>query len=203
MKSEDNNRNILKLRAKFYNLNNELLQSGFNISELQFAVSNPKTNVFNVLFVASGIIVVILCILYESGIFEVVLNQALGIRCVIPNNYFVWEATRPVSDCQFCTNVTEPVVLYNLSQTEFSQYAYSSKPIIIKRAFLYWPAVTLFNFEFFQNLYNNVEDGYRSVDEECQFLHFQSNFISLRDVFAMSSSRINNEPGQKPWYVGW
>lgn len=91
----------------------------------------------------------------------------------------------------------------NVTREEFAPYAYSSKPIVVKKAFLHWPAMKYFDFYFFKELYQNVEDSVRSVDEECQFLHFQSNFISLRDVFAMSKARIEHKPGEKSWYVGW
>lgn len=94
-------------------------------------------------------------------------------------------------------------MLQNVTREEFAPYAYSSKPIVIKRAFLHWPAMKYFDFKFFKELYESVEDSVKSVDEECQFLHFQSNFISLRDVFAMRRERIERRPGEKSWYVGW
>lgn len=42
-----------------------------------------------------------------------------------------------------------------------------------------------------------------SVHEDCQFLNFKSNFITLRDVFDMSEERVKFKAGEKPWYVGW
>lgn len=42
-----------------------------------------------------------------------------SIRCFVPNNYMIWEATRPISDCQFCVGVNHPLILSNVSQTEF------------------------------------------------------------------------------------
>lgn len=166
-------------------------------------VREPKTTTsccyFRITSLFTVITAIVLCVLFEFNLVE----YAQGVRCVIPNNYFIWEATRPISDCQFCMNVTEAIILENVTREQFTPYAYSSRPIVIKGAFLHWPAMKYFDFEFFKELYESVEDSYRSVDEECQFLHFQSNFISLRDVFAMSEARIQGKPGEKSWYVGW
>lgn len=51
---------------------------------------------------------------------NVVIEYFTSIRCFVPNNYMIWEATRPISNCQFCAGVKRPLILSNLSQTEFS-----------------------------------------------------------------------------------
>lgn len=43
----------------------------------------------------------------------------MSIRCFVPNNYMIWEATRPISNCQFCAGVDRPLILPNISQMEF------------------------------------------------------------------------------------
>lgn len=166
---------------------------------VQEAENTTSCCCFRLTLLFTVITAIVLCLLCECNFVE----YAQGVRCVIPNNYFIWEATRPISDCQFCLNVTEAIVLKNVTREQFAPYAYSSQPIVIKEAFLHWPAMKYFDFKFFKELYESVEDSYRSVDEECQFLHFQSNFISLRDVFAMSEERIQRKAGEKSWYVGW
>lgn len=128
------------------------------------------------------------------------INFLLSIRCVVPHNYFTWEATRPLSDCLFCSNLTEVLELPNVTREQFEPYAYSSRPIIIRGAFLHWPAMKLFDFQFFKELYESADS---SVEPECQFLHFKSDFITLRDIFSMSEKRVKNLPGEKSWYVGW
>lgn len=207
MTVRENNEEILRIKNELSDLSKNLLKSGIQLSELKVIASQTLEvqNSFSLkkICLISSIIVLVVCILYQCGIFEAILNYVLGIRCIIPNNYFVWEATRPISDCQFCVNVTEPIILLNLTREEFRKYAFSSKPIVIKNALRHWPAMTVFDFKFFKSLYDNIDDAYRSVDEECQFLHFKSNFISLRDVFMMSEARVNNEPGESSWYVGW
>lgn len=178
-------------------LSKVLLNADFKLDEIQNELYTTNFITQKTVFVT--IIVLLIGCLYQTEVF----NYLLGIRCVVKNNYFVWEGTRPLSDCQFCLNVSSPIILPNVTREEFAQYAYTSKPVVIKKAFLHWPAMKHFDFKFFKNLYDSIEGSYQSVDEECQFLHFRSNFISIQDVFAMSDARIKHEPGEKSWYVGW
>lgn len=65
-----------------------------------------------------------IAILVVSVILAILVSQPfiayiLGIRCFVPNNYLVWEATRPVSDCSYCRNVRRPLILPNMTQAEF------------------------------------------------------------------------------------
>lgn len=175
------------------------LHQQFHENELRQQTETPLRPSCWKLTLLCSTIAIVICVLYDYNFLEYV----RGVRCLVPNNYFIWEATRPISDCNFCLNVTQPIVLPNVTREEFAPYAYSSKPIVIKKAFLHWPAMRHFDFYFFKELYESIEDSVKSVDEECQFLHFQSDFISLRDVFAMSEDRINHKPGEKSWYVGW
>lgn len=122
-----------------------------------------------------------------------------------PNmNYFFFSIFR---------NVYEPLILKNLTRDDFAPFAYSSQPIIIKNAVSHWPAIKLLNFTYLKNLYENIPGA---LDEECQFLHFRSEFMSLRDVFQKISNNNenlkfpnhdynddNDNGKQKPWYVGW
>lgn len=75
--------------------------------------------------------------------------------------------------------------------------------MIIKGAAAHWPAMHLLNFTYLKSLYNSVPGAIDYVHEECQFLHFKSNFVTLHDVFAMSEARVNNTNGEDAWYVGW
>ncbi|KAL3285234.1 hypothetical protein HHI36_019346 [Cryptolaemus montrouzieri] len=191
------------LEQKFLELNKIYLKNGVPLEALEKAIN--KSNKHSTGFIIS-IILLLFAVIYEFDIINFVsylLVYGKGVRCIVPNNYFVWEATRQISDCSFCLNVTEPIILNNATKEEFQPYAYSSKPILIKNAFIHWPAMKIFNFEFFRDLYSNNEEAYKSVDDECQFLHFKSDFTSLRDVFNMDENRILNKPGYKSWYVGW
>lgn len=193
--------NVTQIKRCFIDLNLEGLNYGLDVQKIR----NKKRKHSLILgkSVHITLSVIVICIFYECCYNRFAIQYAQGVRCIIPNNYFVWEATRPIPDCKFCINVTKPIVLPNVTKEEFKKYAYISKPVVIRKAFTHWPAIRHFDFYFFKKLYDSVQDSYKSVDEECQFLHFRSNFISLRDVFAMDSARIENKPGQKSWYVGW
>ncbi|KZC13473.1 hypothetical protein WN55_05024 [Dufourea novaeangliae] len=133
---------------------------------------------------------------------NIVHKRSSKTRCLVPNNYFIWEFTRPISNCDYCQDVTTALILPNLTREEFKKYAYSSRPMVIKNAATHWPASKVFSWKFFRDLYERTEGAYESVDE-CQFLHFKSNFTSLRDVFAMSEDRALQLSKKDPWYVGW
>ncbi|CAG4947016.1 unnamed protein product [Parnassius apollo] len=132
-----------------------------------------------------------------------VVYDILNTRCLVPINYLVWEATRPLADCDYCANVTKPIILRNITRNDFMKYAYSSKPIIVKNVISHWRATKEFSFYMFKRYYEQTIGSYESFDEGCQFLNFKSDLFSLKDVFNMPDKRVRNEPGQKPWYVGW
>lgn len=182
-------------------LNHYYLNLGCQVEDLEKAWISKKCVSLRTKIVI--VIIILVAITLKTNPFSAVISYVLGIRCILPNNYFIWEATRPIKDCSFCENVSEPIILNNLTQSEFFLYAYSSKPIVIKQAFLHWSAINTFSLDFFKKLYNKTEDGYRSVDEECQFLHFKSNFISIQDVFSMSEERSHHPHSDASWYVGW
>lgn len=48
-----------------------------------------------------------------------IVNSLLTARCLLPSNYLVWEATRPISDCSYCRNVTKPIILQNITREDF------------------------------------------------------------------------------------
>lgn len=155
-------------------------------------------------------------------------NSILSARCLLPSNYLVWEATRPLADCSYCENVTKPIILWNVTRQEFAvrsftlniepffgrglhnktmllfqSYVYTPRPIIVKNAIKHWRATKEFSFNMFKRLYEQTAGSYESLEEGCQFLNFKTDLFSLREVFSMPEARVRNEEGQKPWYVGW
>lgn len=54
-------------------------------------------------------------------------NSILSARCLLPSNYLVWEATRPLADCGYCENVTKPIILWNVTRQEFAVRKFSYK----------------------------------------------------------------------------
>ncbi|XP_013190579.2 uncharacterized protein LOC106134972 isoform X1 [Amyelois transitella] len=144
--------------------------------------------------------VTLFILLVISGI---AVNTILSSRCVLPSNYLVWEATRPLADCVYCENVTKPIILQNVTRRNFASFAYSSKPIIVKNAIKHWKAAKELNFNTFKQLYQQTVGSYESLEEGCQFLNFKTDLFTLKEVFEMPEARIRNDPGEKPWYVGW
>lgn len=202
-----------EIRRKYLLLTEEFLKQGASIKDLElitFTETNNKQNKksgFQSVFNKKSFIVVTIILFYsifvqKTGI-DFVIKYTQSARCLIPNNYLVWEFTRPVSNCDFCLGVDSVIVLDNITKEEFKKYAYSSKPIIVKKAASHWLASKVFSLQFFHSLYEQINGAYESVEEECQFLHFQSNFANLKEVFDMSYQRAMNFPGEDTWYIGW
>lgn len=139
-------------------------------------------------------------LLNKTRILDKLVETTLGVRCVIPNNYFVWEATRPVTDCGMCANLSRVIELDNCDREQFADFAYTSQPIVIRNAAQNWSAVN-FNFAFFKQLFADIADSYETIEEDCQFLSFKTDFLGLRDVFNMTDDRVRGR--ERPWYVGW
>lgn len=197
-----NNKICEDFKKSLEKINQFYLEFGIQLEDLEKEWRSKKTTrTYKTSFLL--LLITVISLICKSHYFISAVQFVLGIRCILPNNYFIWEATRPITDCSFCINITEPIVLSNLTSDLFSTYAYTSKPIVIKKAFLHWPALNVFSLQYFKELYNKTEDGYKSVDEECQFLHFKSDFISIQDVFLMSEQRSQNPQSDVSWYVGW
>jgi hypothetical protein len=129
--NKQNSKNVEEIKHIFLGLSRELVKSGFSTKELQNACleSNCSKYTSSSLFIIFLVLALLAAATYEYGLIASAVNYFLGIRCIVPNNYFVWEATRPVSDCSFCTNITKPIILGNVTREEFAPFAYSSKPI--------------------------------------------------------------------------
>lgn len=64
--------------------------------------------------IISLIIVSILTVVVSS-----IVHNILTARCLVPLNYLVWEATRPLADCDYCVNITKPIILQNVTRHDF------------------------------------------------------------------------------------
>lgn len=81
--------------------------------------SLPKSHHPNVVY---AIAILVVSLILAILVIQPFTAYVLGIRCFVPNNYLVWEATRPVSDCSYCRNVRRPLILPNMTQQEFLVY---------------------------------------------------------------------------------
>lgn len=181
----------------FLDLNRTLLSQGVTLKVLR-SISSQKSSSKDssrliIFFVLPLTLISVICLNPSS---------LLASRCILANNYLLWEFTRPVSDCSYCSNTTEALILKNASRESFKLFAYSSRPMIVKGAAKDWPASRVFSLDYFRQLYDEIPDAYESVVEECQFLHFHSDFENLQQVLQMDRKRAQNE-GSRPWYVGW
>lgn len=206
-------KNIQILYEKFVILNRDLLNFGVSIEELKEICFKGRKAVCTIqeskksarhsgLIVAVTLFGTVLVSILLKVILDSVMNT-LGTRCLLPNNYLIWEATRPETDCSMCKDVKTVLVFGNISRDEFRNYAYSSRPMLVKGAAMHWPAMQTFTYHFLKEIYQNVAGAYESIEEECQILTFKTEFKSLEDVFAMPESRVLLKEGEKPWYVGW
>lgn len=66
---------------------------------------------------------------------------------------------------------------------------------------MHWPAFEQLNFQYLKQLYEKHSEALDQFGDECQFLHFKSNFRSLRDFFAMPMAQAMS--GHPAWYVGF
>ncbi|XP_026737837.1 uncharacterized protein LOC113501050 [Trichoplusia ni] len=174
---------------------NGLMKQYNYICDYNDVVETKRTNKKLVVLILSAFIVLVLSVNF--------LNSILSARCLLPSNYLVWEATRPLADCCYCENVTKPIILWNVTRQNFEEYAYMRRPIIVKNAIKNWRATKEFSYNMFKRLYEETEGSYESLEEGCQFLNFKTDLFSLKEVFSMPDARVRNDDGQKPWYVGW
>lgn len=197
------NQSVIKDGLKVQQLKN--INSTKSCRYISHGKSSGTKNGYNFSYMCLGIFLISICsnILFRLPYFDGMMKNALGIKCVVPNNYLVWEATRPVADCNICRGVNSVMVLPNVTRDEFLNYAYSYRPIIIKNAAGHWPAMKVFSYSFFRDLFESTPGSYESIDEECQFLNFKTDLYSLKQVFSMSQKRVRNADGERPWYIGW
>lgn len=194
----------------FISITSEYMSRGATLQSLEKISATVISSKNNSSYGSKWKLILILFIITSSVIIAGIMQDDMIIskyiyetRCYVPNNYLVWEFSRPISNCDFCRNVNEALVVENLTRAEFSKYAYLSRPIVVKNAAKDWRASRVFNLNYFKKVYEDIDGAYESVDEECQFLNFKSNFTNLRQVFEMGDERARNIDGKAPWYVGW
>ncbi|XP_053637047.1 uncharacterized protein [Cherax quadricarinatus] len=140
-----------------------------------------------------------------SEVFIKLKNDFISSKCIIRNNYFVMEATRPRTKCErVCSDMGGPIILSaNISRDEFERWAYLSRPLVVRGAAAYWAALERFSVVFFRSVYDSIEGSYDAVTDDCQFLPFRTEFVDLRAALDMHPARAARLPGTPPWYFGW
>lgn len=110
---------------------------------------------------------------------------------------------RKSENCMICAGITEVQRVKNISRSDFEKfYSKTGLPVVISDGALTWPALYVFNFNFFKQLYTKNNE-YNDAADECQFFPYKTEFKSLSEVFNMTAQRARLEPNTKPWYIGW
>ena len=124
--------------------------------------------------------------------------------CAISNNGFLMEVARPLMNCEACRDLRQVPIEENISKELFMEkYAYTGVPVLVKNATKSWTAMSNFSYNFFKDMYTNTKGALQSVEEECQFFPYKTEFETLADLFNISDARANFSKGEKPWYIGW
>lgn len=122
--------------------------------------------------------------------------------CLLPNVELYLDLFRPPVNCSVCEHFATIDVVSGLSKEVFlEKYAYTARPVVIRDGCKNWSALSHFTYDFFKNMYPPNSPVLQSVDRDCQFFPYRTNFESLGEVFNMSKSKADMEGD--PWYIGW
>lgn len=116
-----NDKKLKILITKLNEIHENIKKENIQICELRDAYKKSiqnENNVGNCKYISLIGISLSLFVLF------IILNVKLyaiisSIRCLLPNNYLIWEATRPISNCEYCIGITKPIFLPNISREEF------------------------------------------------------------------------------------
>lgn len=125
-----------------------------------------------------------------------------GSPCLVSEVVPLSEAVIPFVDCKICEGVTEAPRLTNLTQEEFIRnYAYQSKPLVVVGAASDWPALQVFSYDYFKELYLSRPGALEGDNEGGQFFAYSSSIESLDDLFSLPSEVASMS--KEKWYIGW
>lgn len=209
-----------KLTARFRRLKEKSQKDGIHIDDVQdiflFETTEDGARYSVLHWVDTFVVWLFLACAIVAGAFtsiSLVQPDLLGFslvdyihseRCLMESSEFFTEVTRPVFNCEKCRGVKNAPVLRGVTHDEFVKlYAYSKIPSLIKDHTKNWTALNTFNFHFLKKLYTDTEGALDTVEEQCQFFPYGSDFGSLADVFNMSDERASFAEGEKNWYIGW
>lgn len=126
----------------------------------------------------------------------------MGSPCLVSEVFPLAEAVIPFVDCKMCEGVTSAPRLTNLSQEEFIRnYAYQSRPILVVGAANDWPALNIFSYDYFKDLYLSRPESLQGDNEDGQFFAYSSSIFDLADLFSLPSEVASMS--KEKWYIGW
>ena len=122
--------------------------------------------------------------------------------CLLPQIVPYGEVTLPIADCGVCSNLSEVPVVDNVTVVSFlNEYAYSSRPVLVKGAAKDWPATQLFSYQYFRELYSQNPEAILRESNDGQFFAYSSSVRSLDEFMNMSDDRASLRT--ETWYIGW
>lgn len=142
------------------------------------------------------------CLLFLLYVFQRLKALWSEDPCLVPRVLLNGEVTLPVADCGVCSNLTKVPVVENTTVASFlEQYAYSSRPVLMKGAAKGWPAAQLFSYEYFRQLYSQRPEAILRDGDEGQFFAYSSDVRRLDEFMNMTGDQAAMRTGK--WYIGW
>lgn len=116
MQKVTRDKKIIQRKLKW--IQNRAIQKGLDPALIgqYFSVNNKEKSLF--IGLNTAIITVVLVFILGT-ITSFAVEYLLSARCLLPINHLVWEATRPLADCNYCANVTKPIILQNITRQNF------------------------------------------------------------------------------------
>lgn len=112
------------------------------------------------------------------------------------------EFAMPVVNCTKCQGITHVPKVANISVQKFmNEYAFKMQPVLIKGAASDWPAMNLFSYKYFKQLYSEKPESMDFDEEDGQFFAYSSGINSLNEFMALSDEAAAMK--KKKWYIGW
>ena len=158
-----------------------------------------RTIQISVLIPLCALIIGLLICTNDVSILDIIENNS----CLLDSNSILTELARPVEKCDYCSDLQDLPVFTNITQEEFQKYAYRGFPILILNATDKWAALKTFTYDYFKQLYLDNDEALQDVENFCQFFSYETDFLTLDDVFEMPKEEAENLDGNSSWYIGW
>ena len=145
---------------------------------------------------------VVPCLLISFLLHVLVLQLWNESTCIIPVPPMISGMIQPLANCNICQGVVEAPRFLDLNRKDFAlHHAHSSRPIVVVGAALHWPAMEIFSYTYFMNLYRKFPDAIAGDTTQGQFFSYSSKIQTLKDLFELSPERVNMT--SESWYIGW
>lgn len=107
------------IRRKLKNIQKSAIEKGLDAALIRqyIYINNIKEKSTN-LSVNTAIKTVVVALILVA-VTSYAVEYLLSARCLLPINHLMWEATRPLADCNYCANVTKPIILQNITRQKF------------------------------------------------------------------------------------